>query len=272
LPASPATQEGIEAAFRLPNGGGSGFDAGMASTFALAEEATLAARESLRRLSFPSPADHVYRPLDYAWAPHRDWLERHAAAGPREILLLGMNPGPFGMAQTGVPFGEVAAARDWLGVRGEVRAPADAHPAKPVEGFACPRSEVSGRRFWGFHRARFGSPEAFFRRRTVANYCPLMFVEATRTGRNVTPVELPAACLRPVEAACDRLLRDLARILGVRLVVGVGGYAEAQARRALEGTGVAFGRLLHPSPASPAANRGWDAVAERELGALGALD
>lgn len=244
----------------------------MPSTFALAEEATLAAVAALRPLRFPSPADHVYNPLVYAWEPHRDYLERLAAAGPREILLLGMNPGPYGMAQTGVPFGEVAAARDWLGVRGRVVAPPDTHPAKPVLGFDCPRSEVSGRRLWGFFRERFGQPEAFFRRRTVANYCPLMFVEATKTGRNATPDELPAAALRPVTAACDRLLRDLVRILGVRQVVGVGGFAEVQARRALEGLDIRHGRVLHPSPASPAANRGWDAAAARELGALGVLD
>lgn len=243
----------------------------MPSTFELAEEATLAAREALRALDFPSPADHVYRPLDYAWEPHRDYLERHAAADRREILLLGMNPGPFGMAQTGVPFGEVAAVRDWLGVSGRVHTPPGAHPAKPVLGFGCPRSEVSGRRLWGLFRERFGRPEAFFARRTVANYCPLMFVEATRTGRNATPEELPSAALRPVTEACDRLLRDLVRILGVRQVIGIGGFAETQARRALEGLDVRHGRILHPSPASPAANRGWDSQAERELLALDAL-
>jgi single-strand selective monofunctional uracil DNA glycosylase len=244
----------------------------MPSTFALAEEATLAACEALRALSFPSPADHVYRPLDYAWEPHRQFLERHAAAGPREILLLGMNPGPFGMAQTGVPFGEVAAVRDWLCVGGRVVAPTGTHPAKPVLGFECPRSEVSGRRFWGLFRERFGQPEAFFARRTVANYCPLMFIEATRTGRNATPEELPAEALRPVTEICDRLLCDLVRILGVRQVIGVGGFAETQARRALGGLDVRHGRILHPSPASPAANRGWDSQAERELRTLGALD
>jgi single-strand selective monofunctional uracil DNA glycosylase len=244
----------------------------MPSPFALAEEATLAAVSALRPLRFRSPADHVYNPLEYAWEPHRDYLERFGAAGPRDILLLGMNPGPFGMAQTGVPFGEVAAVRDWLGVRGRVLAPEGTHPAKPVLGFDCPRSEVSGRRLWGFFRGRFGHPEAFFRRRTVANYCPLMFIEATKTGRNVTPDALPAASLRPLTEACDRLLRDLVRILGVRQVVGVGAFAEAQARRALEGLDIRHGRVLHPSPASPAANRGWETVAARELGALGALD
>lgn len=244
----------------------------MPSPFALAEEATLAAREAMRPLRFPSPADHIYQPLDYAWETHRAYLERHAAAGPREILLLGMNPGPFGMAQTGVPFGEVAAVRDWLQIKGKVVPPEGTHPAKPILGFDCPRSEVSGRRLWGFFRERFGKPEAFFRRRTVANYCPLMFIEATRTGRNVTPDELPAAAMRPVTAACDRLLRDLVRILGVRQVIGVGSFAELQARRALEGLDIRHGRVLHPSPASPAANRGWEQAASRELGALGALE
>jgi single-strand selective monofunctional uracil DNA glycosylase len=99
-----------------------------------------------------------------------------------------------------------------------------------------------------------------------------MFVEATRTGRNATPDELPAEALQPVTEVCDRLLRDLVRILGVRQVIGVGGFAETQARRALEGLDVRHGRILHPSPASPAANRGWDSQAERELRTLGALD
>ena len=132
--------------------------------------------------------------------------------------------------------------------------------------------EVGGRRFWGLFRDRLGPPDAFFRRRAVANYCPLMFVQATKTGRNVTPTELPAEAMRPAEAACDRLLVSLVRILGVRQVIGVGGYAEERARRALDGRGLSFGRVLHPSPASPAANRGWDAVATRELEALGAWD
>ena len=244
----------------------------MSSHAALAAEASLAARDALSRLRFPAPADHVYLPTAYAWEPHLDYLQRFAAAGPREILFLGMNPGPFGMAQTGVPFGEVAVTRDWLGIRGTVLPHPGAHPAKPVLGFNCQRSEVSGRRFWGFFRDRMETPERFFARRTVVNYCPLMFIQATKTGRNVTPGELPAAAMRPAEKICDQLLRDLVRILGIRQVIGVGGYAEVQARQALEGLDIKYGRVLHPSPASPAANRGWDQVAAKELLALGALE
>ena len=237
----------------------------MSRTAERAVAAAHAAREALRALDFPSPADYVYHPLDYAWDSHRAYLERHAAAGPRAVLFLGMNPGPFGMAQTGVPFGEVAAVRDWMGIELPVGRPPREHPGKPVLGFGCTRSEVSGRRLWGLFRERFADPGAFFAGHTVHKYCPLLFLEGTKTGRNVTPEELPAEAMRPVEAACDRLLRELVGILSVRTVVGVGGYAEARARQALEGLDVRYARVLHPSPASPAANRGWSEAASREL-------
>ena len=237
----------------------------MPSTADQAVDAALVARDALRSLTFPAPADYVYQPLDYAWDAHRLYLEKFAAAGPREVLFLGMNPGPFGMAQTGVPFGEVSAVRDWMGIERPIGQPPREHPAKRVLGFNCPRSEVSGRRLWGLFRERYVTPEVFFSKHLVHNYCPLLFLEGTKTGRNVTPEELPADTMRPVEIACNRLLRDFARILGVRTVVGVGGYAEAKARQALDGLDIRFARVLHPSPASPAANRGWSEAATREL-------
>ncbi len=219
-------------------------------------------------LRFPPPVDFVYRPLQYARAPHEDYLRRWARPGV-PALLLGMNPGPFGMAQTGVPFGEVAAVRDWLGVGGRVDKPEREHPKRPVEGFACARSEVSGRRLWGWAARRFGAPEAFFARFFVLNYCPLVFLD--EGGRNLTPDKFPAAAAAPLQEACDRALRDAVAALGARTVVGVGAFAAARARAALAGTGVAVGTVLHPSPASPAANRGWEEQAERQLGALGLL-
>lgn len=231
--------------------------------------ATLELRAQLAASVFPSPADYVYRPLDYAWDRHEAYLRRHAAAGPREILFLGMNPGPFGMAQTGVPFGEVAVVRDWLGLDGAVGRPEREHPGKPVEGFACPRSEVSGRRLWGFFRDKFVTPEAFFARHLVHNYCPLLFLEGTKLGRNVVPEELPAESMREVNAACDRLLRAMAEALSVRTVVGVGGYAEERAKEALHGLDVTFARVPHPSPANPVANRGWSQAADAALKSQG---
>lgn len=229
-------------------------------------EASRALSRAVGALSFAPPADYVYNPLDYAWEAHRAYLERWGQ-GPREVLLLGMNPGPFGMAQTGVPFGEVSLVRDWLGVSAPVGKPPREHPKRPVEGFACRRSEVSGARLWGWARERFKTPAGFFKTFFVLNYCPLVFMDAG--GRNLTPDKLPAAERAPLEAACDEALRALAAYYRPRLVVGVGQFALARAREALPGAGCAFGTILHPSPASPAANRGWAPQAERQLAALG---
>jgi len=223
---------------------------------------------ALERLRFGAPVTHVYNPLRYARAPHREYLRRYGA-GPKEVVLLGMNPGPFGMAQTGVPFGAVSAVRDFLGIESPVRRPPAEHPKRPVEGFACPRTEISGQRLWGFVRERFGTPEKFFARFFVANYCPLLFLEAS--GRNRTPDQLPAAERAPLLAACDASLRRALEILRPRLVVGIGRFAETRAREVLAGQPIAVGGIPHPSPASPAANRGWSTAAAHALTTLGAI-
>lgn len=220
----------------------------------------------LRPLRFGPPVSCVYQPLDYARAPHHLYLRRYGT-GPREVLLLGMNPGPWGMTQTGVPFGEVSLVRDWLGIVARVEPPAHQHPKRPIQGFACTRSEVSGARVWGWARARFGTPERFFARFFVASYCPLTFVEAS--GANRTPDQLPARERAPLFAACDRALRRLVVHLEPSLVVGIGRFAEDRAREALAGTDVRVGGILHPSPASPRANQGWARQAEAGLRALG---
>jgi single-strand selective monofunctional uracil DNA glycosylase len=218
------------------------------------------------KLRFGAPVAHVYRPLEYARDSWVAYVEKYGR-GPKEVVLLGMNPGPFGMAQTGVPFGEVELVRDWLRIDASVRRPRDEHPKRPVEGFACTRREVSGQRLWGFARDRFEKPERFFRRFFVANYCPLLFLE--KSGRNLTPDKLRAAERAPLQAACDEALRRTVAILRPRWVVGIGGFAEARAREALAGADAALGRIPHPSPASPTANRGWSAQAERAFRDLG---
>ncbi len=224
-------------------------------------------REAVGGLRFGPPVTHVYNPLDYARAPATQYLERYGDA-PKEVVLVGMNPGPWGMAQTGVPFGEVSAVRDWLGVDAPVGRPKLEHPKRPVLGWECPRHEVSGERLWGWARATFGRPERFFDRWFIANYCPLSFMEAS--GRNRTPDKLPAAERKRLFAVCDRSLRLTMEALGPRLVVGIGRFAEDRARIALDGLDLGIGRILHPSPASPLANRGWSEAAHRQLEELGA--
>jgi single-strand selective monofunctional uracil DNA glycosylase len=217
-------------------------------------------------MDFPAPVTHVYNPLAYARAVHEHYLARYGA-GKKRVVFVGMNPGPFGMVQTGVPFGEVAVVRDWLRLDGAIGQPAHANPARPVEGFACARSEVSGRRLWGLFQARFGAADAFFADHFVANYCPLAFFVA---GRNLTPDKLPAAAQAPLRQACDQHLATLVAALEAEWVIGVGAWAEACARNALTHLKtLKTGRILHPSPASPAANRGWDEAATRQLRELG---
>ena len=218
------------------------------------------------RLRFSAPVHTVYNPLDYAWEAHATYLRRYGGA-PKEVVLVGMNPGPWGMAQTGVPFGEVEVVRDWLGIDAEVSKPRREHPKRPVDGFQCRRSEVSGRRLWGWAREAFGTPERFFSRFFIGNYCPLSFME--ESGRNRTPDKLPAVERARLFEYCDRALRRAIAALEPRWVVGVGRFAEGRARAALEGLDVEVGRILHPSPANPAANRNWQEAAVADLRRLG---
>jgi len=217
-------------------------------------------------VQFGPPVAHVYNPLGYAWAPYEAYLRKFGAARKR-VVFLGMNPGPFGMVQTGVPFGEVAAVRDWLKIECPVGTPAREHPRRPVTGFACSRSEVSGRRLWGLFAEQFGTPKEFFAEHIVMNYCPLAFLESG--GRNRTPDKLPAFEKAALFAACDRHLRAIVTVLRPHWLVGVGDFAARRAELVFRGSALKVGRILHPSPASPAANRNWQALATRQLQELG---
>lgn len=216
-------------------------------------------------IAFGPPTAFVYNPLAYARAPHEAYLERYGR-GRREVVLIGMNPGPFGMAQTGVPFGDPSFVRDWMGITGRVEAPPRVHPKRPILGLDSPRGEVSGTRLWGWARDRFGTAEAFFARCFVLNYCPLVFME--ESGKNRIPEKLPRAERDPLFAACDEALAASLAALSPSIVVGVGKFAEDRARAVL-GEGARIGRILHPSPASPKANRGWAEAVDAELRALG---
>ena len=224
-------------------------------------------RHTTRKLVFAEPVHTVYHPMDYAWDLHKQWLEQAQVGVP--AVLLGMNPGPWGMAQTGVPFGEVAAVRDWLKLDGKVCSPKNQHPKRPIEGLACQRSEVSGKRLWDWAKDRFATPKYFFRSFFILNWCPLAFME--EGGRNRTPDKLPLAERTPLAKACDQHLREAVAALKPGMVIGVGGFARKQAERALADVDIPFGTILHPSPASPAANRGWAPQVDRQLQELGLL-
>lgn len=222
--------------------------------------------ERLEGLKFSEPVTHVYNPLIYARQSHNKYLTRYGK-GKKRYLMLGMNPGPWGMAQTGVPFGEIGLVRDWLGLVAKVGKPENEHPKRIVQGFDCTRSEVSGARLWGWAKERFETPEKFFESFMVVNYCPLVFME--QSGKNRTPDKLPAEEIRPVNEACDWALTELVRYYKPEWVIGVGAYAEKKAKTVLGEMDLKIGRILHPSPASPVANRGWAPAAQKQLEALG---
>ncbi len=220
----------------------------------------------LKPKRFKPPVAYVYNPLDYARRSHELFLKTWGN-GPREILLLGMNPGPFGMAQTGVPFGEISLVRDWMGIEAPVGKPPKVHPKRPIDGFSCVRSEVSGKRLWGWAKERYETPQKFFKRFMVVNFCPLVFME--EGGKNLTPDKLPARERDAVLDICDKALRSLVGYYRPKWVVGVGAWAEKRARLALGEDGPKIGTILHPSPASPIANRGWAPQAEKGFAKLG---
>lgn len=228
-------------------------------------EAARNLRDAVEKLRFSAPVTHVYNPLVYAWAAHETYL-RKFGSGPKRVVFLGMNPGPFGMVQTGVPFGEIVAVRDWLGIKGPVARPSSEHPQRPILGFECPRSEISGKRLWGLFAQRFGSPDAFFAGHFVANYCPLAFLK--ESGANFTPDKLPAKEAEALAKVCDAHLRAVLETLEPQWVIGIGGFAGECAQRVV-GSSAQVGQILHPSPASPAANKDWPGKATEQLCRLG---
>lgn len=221
---------------------------------------------SLSSQRFSLPVTHVYNPLEYARAPYNLYLKRYGTP-QKEILLIGMNPGPFGMAQTGIPFGEINSVREWLDIEGKVGVPQKMHPKRPVLGFRCTRSEVSGRRLWGWAKGRYQTPEFFFSRFFVANYCPLVFME--ESGLNRTPDKLARGEKNELFAICDRALVDTVDFLSPKFVIGVGNFASSRIKIALRNHDVVIGTISHPSPANPRANTNWEGLICSELKQIG---
>jgi single-strand selective monofunctional uracil DNA glycosylase len=230
------------------------------------DQIALRLRDELGKMKFGPPVAYVYNPLEYAWHAHAEYLKRYGR-GRREVLLLGMNPGPWGMVQTGVPFGHVEIVKSWLRICEDIRQPANVHPARPVTGFACHRGEISGGRLWGWARDHFGTPDKFFERFFVVNYCPLCFFESD--GKNRTPDKLPAAERERLFEACDRALREIAQCLQPQFVIGIGRFAESRAQAALDGMAIATACATHPSGANPRASRDWAGQMSALLRSLG---
>ncbi|XP_071942073.1 single-strand selective monofunctional uracil DNA glycosylase-like [Antedon mediterranea] len=221
--------------------------------------------EKLSLLEFIDPVQYIYNPLEYAKETHECYVKKYCNS-EKKVLFLGMNPGPFGMAQNGVPFGETNFVKDWLGIVGNVGKPSVEHPSRKIVGLNCTRSEVSGSRFWNLWKNMCGTPEVFFKHSFVYNVCPLVFMNST--GKNLTPPTILVKYRKPLLQVCDEALCEIIKLLGIKVVVGVGKFAEKQTKNALQTAGiegVEVVSILHPSPANPATHKGWEGIVTKQL-------
>ena len=212
------------------------------------------AEDLARRMESEGVADCVYNPLMYAWDIHEEFIRVSGGSGAKTILM-GMNPGPHGMGQMGVPFAATSVVRDLLGISGiDVSKPAISHPKRPVNGLAHPKEEVSGTRLWGLLQDRYGGADQIFQNVFIVNHCPLMILHGPR-GTNVTPNNVSGPAVRDLLERCDQHLMEVVMALGAEQVIGIGKYAEKRANLALGEMGIRVMTCWHPSPASPLANR-----------------
>ncbi len=227
-------------------------------------------RERSDQITFGEKVSWSYNPLRYAWPVHRAYL-RSFGRGKKRSVFLGMNPGPWGMGQTGIPFGDPVIAGDWMGLRGlEIQRPANQREQRPVKGWDSEREEGSGQRLFGYLRSRFGSLEKFFRDHFVLNYFPLVLFGPE--ARNVTPSKLLKADRTKVFEACDPYLREMVSYYEPEVLVGVGKFALRRLRAVFGEDGDHPYRIVdipHPSPASPIATRDggdyWRGLVEETL-------
>ncbi|XP_012233576.1 single-strand selective monofunctional uracil DNA glycosylase [Linepithema humile] len=223
----------------------------------------------LQNITFPSSVQYIYNPLEYAFETHAMYVRKYCT-GVKKILFVGMNPGPWGMSQTGVPFGEISMVRDWLKISGPVGHPSKEHSDRKVMGFQCTRSEISGLRLWGLFKELCGSPENFFEHAYIHNYCPLAFMDVK--ARNITPAELKGEGQNILHEACDRSLIDIIQLLKAEIIIGIGNYAEKRIQLAVQTAGLSVEVMVlrHPSPRA-VGNNNWKEIAKQRLEELGLL-
>jgi len=210
----------------------------------------------------------VYNPIDYASESHDLYLKKYGN-GQKRILFMGMNPGPWGMVQTGIPFGAIQPVKNFLKIKTRINKPTFQHEKRPVNGFDCSRQEVSGSRLWSWVENNWTNADSFFCNCFVHNYCPLAFFDAQ--GRNITPEKINSIERLALEDLCGEFLLNLALAMNCEWVIGIGNYAESKAKKILQNTHIKVGKLLHPSPASPLANKGWAAMATKQMISYGLM-
>lgn len=211
-------------------------------------------RDRASKICFEHKVGWYYNPLDYAWPVHRAYKESLCNPSGR-ALLVGMNPGPWGMGQTGVPFGDPQIVGDWMGLGKDfvIKKPASERDSRPVNGFDSERREGSGQRLYGFLKECFGNLKNFFEANFVISYCPLLMF--TPEAKNLTPPNLLKKEKKKIYSICDPYLKDMINIYSPEVLVGIGKFATERLREVSPSDGDDIFRIPHPSPANPEATR-----------------
>ena len=200
----------------------------------------------------------VYNPLTYARNMHLEYLKKSTGHGAT-ILFLGMNPGPFGMMQTGVPFGAVSYVRDYLNIKNDVKEFC-LHPKHKIIGLETKRDEPSGKKLWALMQSLYPKSNELFSHITVQNYCPLAFLDDS--GKNIALNNVKNR--KELESLCDNYIKDYILDNNIKVLVGVGVYAyEKLLSLNLNLTVI---KILHPSPLNPLSHKGWDEGVMKQIG------
>ena len=132
----------------------------------------------------------VWNPGSYGAPWHRVFREIYPLR-ERPILMFGLNPGPYGMGQTGIPFTDVRRLRQCLPKMALTLRERGREPRVPglaprsLRRFFTREFESSAVRVYRFLELGWGSAEKGWRSVGVANSCPLLFLDPE--GRNQTP-------------------------------------------------------------------------------------
>ena len=199
--------------------------------------------------------EFAYNPLNYAWEPHKKYLENYGSLGAKTIVM-GMNPG-HGMGNTGIPFGCPEKVSKYLNITGlEVKEPVNIHPKRRINGLECKKPEISGKRIWGLIEDIYGPPKNAFKNIFVLNHFPLWMFNSE--GQNITPDKLKKSSAEDIFKICNKYLSDIINMLNAKKIIGVGKYANKMAHEAIKENnleGIIIEEIPHPSPANPIANK-----------------
>ncbi|XP_013171163.1 PREDICTED: single-strand selective monofunctional uracil DNA glycosylase [Papilio xuthus] len=214
----------------------------------------------LEIFQFPAAIKCIYNPTIYARHTFEMYVRKYCNT-KKSIMFFGMNPGPFGMSQTGVPFGDVSSVREWLGIEGPVGKPPKELETRPVRGFECTRTEISGKRFWGLLKEICGTPEKFFESSFVYNYLNQQWMKTN--GCNLTPGDFKVTEMKALYEICDPIFIKVLELYNVQTIIAVGKFCETRAHKAIEAYLPSKGKTIkvlylpHPSPRT-VNNNNWD--------------